>query len=144
MRTPFEPLMFLHSLRLEVVPRSQESLVSLQSSSLIPVFFLPPHEFLPFIFLPSKPATSWSNCSWRLYDQKTLQILPVSFSLTKRNPDQKYCSRPDCQKAGISGSDTEGSTWSVDHLLQDQHGRPTFLEVKGSPDSRIKWGQACC
>ena len=46
------------------------------------------------------------------------------------------------REAGISGSDAEGSRWSVDHLLLDQHGRPTFVEVKRSSDSRIKWGQS--
>ena len=42
------------------------------------------------------------------------------------------------REAGISGSDAEGSRWSVDHLLLDQHGRPTFVEVKRSSDSRIR------
>jgi len=33
----------------------------------------------PFIFLPFKNTTCLSNCSWRLYGQETLQILPLSF-----------------------------------------------------------------
>jgi len=32
----------------------------------------------------------------------------------------------------------------VDHLFLDQHGRPTFLEVKYCFHSRIRWGQARC
>ena len=42
------------------------------------------------------------------------------------------------REAGIPDSDDGGSRWSVDHLLLDQHGRPTFVEVKRSSDTRIR------
>ena len=42
------------------------------------------------------------------------------------------------REAGIPGQDGGGNRWSVDHLLLDQHGRPTFVEVKRSTDTRIR------
>ena len=42
------------------------------------------------------------------------------------------------REAGIPGQDGGGARWSVDHLLLDQHGRPTFVEVKRSSDTRIR------
>ncbi len=42
------------------------------------------------------------------------------------------------REAGIPGSDEEGNRWSLDHLFLDQRGRPTFVEVKRSSDSRIR------
>ncbi len=42
------------------------------------------------------------------------------------------------REAGIPGQDGGGSRWSVDHLLLDQQGRPTFVEVKRSTDTRIR------
>ena len=42
------------------------------------------------------------------------------------------------QEAGIPGAEGEGGRWSVDNLFLDQYGRPTFVEVKRSSDSRIR------
>ena len=50
---------------------------------------------------------------------------PIRFLLVKR-------------EAGIPDAKHASDRWSVDHLLIDQHGRPTFVEVKRSCDSRIR------
>lgn len=41
-------------------------------------------------------------------------------------------------EAGVPDEEGSGNRWSIDHLLLDQHGRPTFVEVKRSSDSRIR------
>lgn len=42
------------------------------------------------------------------------------------------------REAGIPDSEGASARWAVDHLLLDQKGRPTFVEVKRSSDSRIR------
>lgn len=42
------------------------------------------------------------------------------------------------REAGIPDSDGGNDRWSIDHLLLDQHGRPTLVEVKRSTDTRIR------
>ena len=42
------------------------------------------------------------------------------------------------REAGIPDSEDGGDRWSIDHLLLDQYGRPTFVEVKRSSDTRIR------
>jgi hypothetical protein len=42
------------------------------------------------------------------------------------------------REAGIPDSQNGGSRWSVDLLLLDQYGRPTFVEVKRSSNSQIR------
>ena len=42
------------------------------------------------------------------------------------------------REAGIPDSQDSSDRWSVDNLLLDQHGRPTFVEVKRSTDTRIR------
>lgn len=42
------------------------------------------------------------------------------------------------REAGIPDSSGGASRWAVDHLLLDQDGRPTFVEVKRSTDTRIR------
>ncbi|MGM0760944.1 MAG: hypothetical protein ACQEUB_14780 [Thermodesulfobacteriota bacterium] len=42
------------------------------------------------------------------------------------------------REAAIPGSEEQSGRWSIDHLFLDQHGRPTFVEVKRSSDSRIR------
>jgi len=42
------------------------------------------------------------------------------------------------REAGIPSAEDAADRWSVDHLLLDQHGRPTFVEVKRSSDTRIR------
>jgi hypothetical protein len=42
------------------------------------------------------------------------------------------------REAGIPDAAGGASRWAVDHLLLDQNGRPTFVEVKRSSDSRIR------
>ncbi len=42
------------------------------------------------------------------------------------------------REAAIPGSEEQNGRWSIDHLFLDQHGRPTFVEVKRSSDSRIR------
>ncbi len=42
------------------------------------------------------------------------------------------------KEAGIADSAEGGDRWSVDNLLLDQMGKPTFIEVKRSCDTRIR------
>jgi hypothetical protein len=42
------------------------------------------------------------------------------------------------REAAIPDSVDGGDRWSVDHLLLDQFGMPTFVEVKRSTDPRIR------
>jgi hypothetical protein len=42
------------------------------------------------------------------------------------------------REAGIPDREGGSDRWSIDHLLLDQHGRPTFVEVKRSSDTRIR------
>jgi len=42
------------------------------------------------------------------------------------------------REAGIPDSADGGSRWSVDHLLLDQYGRPTFVEAKRSSNTQIR------
>jgi hypothetical protein len=42
------------------------------------------------------------------------------------------------REVGIPDSENGGDRWAVDHLLLDQFGRPTFVEVKRSSDTRIR------
>ena len=42
------------------------------------------------------------------------------------------------REAGIPDSENGGSRWSVDHLLLDQYGRPTFVEAKRSSNNQIR------
>ena len=42
------------------------------------------------------------------------------------------------REAGIPDGEESSDRWSVDHLLLDQYGRPTFVEVKRSSDTRIR------
>ena len=41
-------------------------------------------------------------------------------------------------EAGVPGGDEQGNRWSVDHLLLDQNGVPTFVETKRSSDTRLR------
>jgi len=42
------------------------------------------------------------------------------------------------RELGIPGGENEASRWSVDHLLLDQDGVPTLVEIKRSTDTRIR------
>jgi hypothetical protein len=42
------------------------------------------------------------------------------------------------REARIPDSENGGSRWSVDHLLLDQFGRPTFVEAKRSSNTQIR------
>ncbi len=42
------------------------------------------------------------------------------------------------REAGIPGGEQQSERWSVDHLLLDQNGIPTFVETKRSSDTRIR------
>ncbi len=41
-------------------------------------------------------------------------------------------------EAGVPSEETGGNWWSLDHLLIDQEGVPTFVEVKRATDTRIR------
>ena len=42
------------------------------------------------------------------------------------------------REAGVPDGEGASARWSVDHLLLDQHGVPTLVEVKRSSDTRIR------
>ena len=42
------------------------------------------------------------------------------------------------REAGIPGQEDSPDRWAVDHLLLDQRGRPTFVEVERQSDTRIR------
>jgi len=42
------------------------------------------------------------------------------------------------REAGIPDAADSGTRWSLDHLLVDQEGVPTLVEVKRSTDTRIR------
>jgi hypothetical protein len=42
------------------------------------------------------------------------------------------------REVGIPDREGGSDRWSIDHLLLDQNGRPTFVEVKRSSDTRIR------
>ncbi len=42
------------------------------------------------------------------------------------------------REAGVPDSEGGSVRWAVDHLLLDQHGIPTLVEVKRSSDTRIR------
>jgi hypothetical protein len=42
------------------------------------------------------------------------------------------------REAGVPDGEALGDRWSVDHLLLDQNGIPTFVETKRSSDTRIR------
>lgn len=42
------------------------------------------------------------------------------------------------REVGIPDRDGGSDRWAIDHLLLDQNGRPTFVEVKRSSDTRIR------
>jgi hypothetical protein len=42
------------------------------------------------------------------------------------------------REAGVPDADGASDRWAVDHLLIDQHGRPTFVEVKRSTNSEVR------
>ncbi len=42
------------------------------------------------------------------------------------------------REAGIPDGEQMGDRWSIDHLLLDQNGVPTFIETKRSSDTRIR------
>lgn len=42
------------------------------------------------------------------------------------------------REAGIPDAENGGNRWAVDHLLLDQHGRPTLVEDKRSSDGRLR------
>ena len=42
------------------------------------------------------------------------------------------------REVGIPSQEGEADRWSVDHLFLDREGVPTLVEVKRSPDSRIR------
>jgi len=61
--------------------------------------------------------------------------LLVGDQINPENPPEWIVVR---REAGIPCSEDEGNRLSVDHLFLDQYGRPTFVEVKRSSDSRIR------
>lgn len=44
-------------------------------------------------------------------------------------------------EAGVPDTRGGGHRWSIDHLLVDQDGIPTLVEVKRSTDTRSGWGE---
>ena len=42
------------------------------------------------------------------------------------------------REVGIPDAEAAGDRWAIDHVFLDQHGIPTFVEVKRSSDTRIR------
>ena len=70
--------------------------------------------------------------------QTLIEKHPESLVGEHTDPDNPPRWRPIQREAGIPGHDGGGARWAVDHLLLDQHGRPTFVEVKRGTDTRIR------
>lgn len=79
----------------------------------------------------------------RLYEsedllQKLLDDYPELLVGEQINPDDAPRWLMVHREAGIPDSDGGYDRWSIDHVLLDQHGRPTLVEVKRSTDTRIR------
>jgi hypothetical protein len=70
--------------------------------------------------------------------QRLIASRPDLLSGSQLDPDDPVRWLLVTQEAGIPDCEGGGNRWSVDHLLIDQHGRPTFVEVKRSSDTRIR------
>jgi hypothetical protein len=70
--------------------------------------------------------------------QQLLEQHPELFSGDQINPDAPPRWMLISREAGIPDQEGGGERWSVDHLLLDQTGRPTFVEVKRASDTRIR------
>ncbi|HAS05213.1 MAG TPA: hypothetical protein DCR71_05640 [Dehalococcoidia bacterium] len=79
----------------------------------------------------------------RTYDsedllQELIEKYPELLAGEQINPDEPVRWLLIKREAGIPDGDNLSDRWSVDHLLLDQNGVPTFVETKRSSDTRIR------
>jgi len=70
--------------------------------------------------------------------QSLIDRYPELLAGEQINPDQPIRWLVVTREAGVPDSEGASDRWAVDHLLLDQDGRPTFVEVKRSKDPRIR------
>ncbi len=70
--------------------------------------------------------------------QSLIEKHPDLLAGERINPDEPVRWILVKREAGVAGGEQEGNRWSIDHLLLDQNGIPTFVETKRSSDTRIR------
>ncbi len=70
--------------------------------------------------------------------QRLIESHPELLAGEQIEPDQPVRWLLVRREAGIPVSEESPERWAVDHLLLDQNGRPTFVEVKRSTDTRVR------
>jgi hypothetical protein len=70
--------------------------------------------------------------------QELIEKYPELLAGEQINPDEPVRWLLIRREAGIPDGDNLSDRWSVDHLLLDQNGVPTFVETKRSSDTRIR------
>ena len=70
--------------------------------------------------------------------QELIEKYPELLAGEQINPDDPVRWILIKREAGIPSGEELGDRWSVDHLLLDQNGIPTFVETKRSSDTRIR------
>lgn len=70
--------------------------------------------------------------------QELIEKYPELLAGDQINPDEPVRWLLVKREAGIPAGDSLSDRWSVDHLLLDQNGVPTFVETKRSSDTRIR------
>ncbi|MCB0805199.1 MAG: hypothetical protein KDC05_05325, partial [Bacteroidales bacterium] len=70
--------------------------------------------------------------------QELLEKYPNLISGSQINPGEPRKWILISREIGIPGEENGGNKWSLDHLLIDQDGIPTLVEVKRSSDTRIR------
>ena len=70
--------------------------------------------------------------------QELIEKYPELLAGDQINPDEPIRFLLIKREAGIPDGERLSDRWSVDHLLLDQNGIPTFVETKRSSDTRIR------
>jgi hypothetical protein len=88
-------------------------------------------------------AGSLERVPRRDYDSETLlqtlvEKYPDLLAGEQMQPEEPIRWLVVSREAGVPDAGGSADRWAVDHLLLDQFGRPTFVEVKRSSDTRIR------
>lgn len=70
--------------------------------------------------------------------QTLIEKYPELLAGDQINPDEPIRWILVKREAGVPDGEQQTDRWSVDHLLLDQNGTPTFVETKRSSDTRIR------
>jgi len=70
--------------------------------------------------------------------QSLIEKYPELLAGDQINPDEPVRWMLVKREAGVPGGEQQSDRWSIDHLLLDQNGIPTFVETKRSGDTRIR------